>query len=98
MIAGRRSYFDLWLGPVLKSAGAGVSTAPRYYDYQAIVQRDFNAHSSFRVMLFGSDDELQILNQTPSASSPTFGGDVGFHTSFWRVQARYDNKISPKPS
>ena len=96
MIAGRRSYFDLWLGPVLKSAGAGVSTAPRYYDYQAIVQRDFNAHSSFRVMLFGSDDELQILNQTPSASSPTFGGDVGFHTSFWRVQARYDNKISPQ--
>ena len=39
LVAGRRSYFDLWLGPVLKAAGSNVTTAPRYYDYQAELER-----------------------------------------------------------
>ena len=31
-VAGRRSYVDLWLKPALTAAGAGVTTAPGYYD------------------------------------------------------------------
>ncbi len=94
LVAGRRSYFDTWLGPVLKSTGAGVTTAPRYYDGQAMLQHDFDSHSSLRLVLLGSNDALDILNQTPSSSTPTFGGDLGYSTSFWRIQGRYQNKIT----
>ncbi|APR78596.1 TonB family protein / TonB-dependent receptor [Minicystis rosea] len=94
LAAGRRSWFDLWLGPVLKSTGASVSTVPVYYDYQLMLQHDFNQRSSFRVLFFGSDDAMALVNQTPSASNPTFAGGFSSHTSFWRVQARYQNKIT----
>ncbi|MDP9035013.1 MAG: hypothetical protein M3O50_09405 [Myxococcota bacterium] len=67
---------------------------PQYYDSQAIVRKDLNRHSSFRLTFFGSDDLVQLLNQTPSSSSPTFGGTLSNHTSFWRFQARYENRIS----
>jgi TonB family protein len=96
LAAGRRSWFDLWLGPVLSATGFGVSTAPRYYDWQLMVQKDLSRHSSFRVLFFGSDDQLSLLNQAPGSSDPTFGGDIGFHTTFWRVQARYENKLSDR--
>lgn len=94
LIAGRRSWFDLWLGPILKSTSSSTSTTPRYYDYQAMIERDFNSHSSFRLLFFGSDDALALVNSSPSSSNPTFGGDVGFHTTFWRIQARYQNKFT----
>jgi TonB family protein len=94
LVAGRRSWFDTWLGPVMKSAGAGVSVAPRYYDGQAMLQHDFNAHSSFRLLLFGSNDEMKMLNLDPNGSDPTFAGNMGYSTSFWRLQARYENQVS----
>jgi TonB family protein len=97
LAAGRRSWFDVYLGPVLlKATGAGVTTAPRYYDGQLMIEKDFDRHSSFRVLLFGSDDALELINQTPNSSNPTVGGDLGFHTSFWRVQARYENKLTDR--
>ena len=34
----RRSWVDAWLKPVLESAGAGVTTAPVYWDYQVIAE------------------------------------------------------------
>jgi TonB family protein len=93
-IAGRRSWFDVWLAPVLSAAKASVSVAPVYYDYQAIVERDLDRHSSVRFGLFGSDDRLAILLQSPSSSTPDLAGVVGSHTGFWRAQALYKNKIS----
>ncbi len=94
LAAGRRSWFDVWLTPILKGAGYGVTTAPIYYDYQLMLERDLGARSSLRFSLFGSDDLLNIINQSPSASDPTLGGDLSAHTSFWRVQARYENKLT----
>ncbi len=96
LVAGRRSYFDAWLGPALKRTGAGVTTAPRYYDGQAMLQRDIDSHSSFRLTLLGSNDALKILNQTPDSADPTFAGQLGYSTSFWRLQARYQNKLSAR--
>lgn len=89
-IAGRRSWFDAWLGPVLASAGTGVTTAPRYYDYQVMVQKDFGPRASLRFLFFGSDDALEIINNDPHAGSFV---KLGTHTGFWRVQARYRHKL-----
>jgi TonB family protein len=91
---GRRSYVDLWLKPVLSATNSGVTAAPVYYDYQAALVKKINSHSDFRLMLFGSDDQFQIIDKAPAAGDPSIGGSLGDHTAFWRVQARYRNKIS----
>ena len=93
-LAGRRSWFDVWLGPVLKSTGANVSVAPVYYDYQAILERKIDKHQTLRFAFFGSDDRLSILEQSTSSSAPTLAGEIGTHTGFWRAQVLYDNKVS----
>jgi TonB family protein len=92
-VAGRRSYFDLWLKPVLEEIGAGVSTAPVYYDYQAMVARDIGKDSSIRFAFFGSDDLLRVLVKSPVASDPAIGGGISAHTGFYRFQGRYKAKL-----
>jgi TonB family protein len=96
MVAGRRSWFDLWLAPILAKTGADVTTAPRYYDYQALVSKDIDAHSSFRLMFFGSDDAIDILQATASGSNPASSGSFSEHTAFWRLQARYQNRVDAR--
>lgn len=93
-LGGRRSYVDLWLKPVLEAAGAGVSTAPVYYDYQAILQKDLGKNQSFRFAFFGSDDRLEVLVKGVNASNPGLGGNISFGTAFYRFQGRYENRIS----
>ena len=44
-----------------RAAGAGVTTAPVYYDYQVMLQKDFDKKNSLRFFFFGSDDRLEIL-------------------------------------
>ncbi len=93
-LAGRRSYVDTWLGPVLNAAGANVSVAPVYYDYQAILERDLGKRSSLRFALFGSDDRLALLLTNASPNNPTLAGSLSTHTGFWRAQALYKNRIT----
>jgi TonB family protein len=93
-IAARRSYLDLWLGPVLKAAKSSVSVSPVYYDYQAILERDLGKHSTIRFAVFGSDDALALLNTSASSSEPELAGSLSTHTGFWRAQALYKNRIS----
>ncbi len=92
-VAGRRSWVDVWLKPVLESSGAGVTAAPVYYDYQAMVSRDWGKKTSFRLALFGSDDKLSLLTNS-SIADPGISGTLSSHTGFWRAQARFKHKIS----
>lgn len=93
MLAGRRSWVDVWLKPVLEQTGAGITTAPVYYDFQAGVQRDVGKGGNFRFLFFGSDDRLEIIIPAVAGSDPAIGGDLGFHTQFWRTQARFKQKL-----
>jgi TonB family protein len=92
-VAGRRSYVDTWLGPVLIAAGAGVSVAPVYYDFQAVAEKSLSKHSSLRFAAFGSDDQLAILLPSGSSSNPGLAGSLSTHTGFWRGQVRYVDKL-----
>ncbi len=94
LVAARRS--NPLLDVLTAAASPGVTTAPRYYDYQAMLQKDLSSHSSFRLTFLGSDDALQILNQTPDSSAPTFGGTLSNHTSFWRFQGRYETNVDER--
>lgn len=89
LAAGRRSWFDVWLTPLVNGGSLGLTTAPVYYDYQAMIKKDLGSHESVRLVFFGSDDVIAILNKSPNASDPAMGGDLNAHTAFWRAQARY---------
>jgi len=94
LIAGRRSWLDAWLGPALRAGGTGVSVAPVYYDYQAMLEHDLTRDTTLRVFGFGSDDLFRITLNSPNASDPTAGGAAGEHSRFWRAQARLDTRAS----
>ena len=94
LVAGRRSYFDLWLGPILERS-AGVSTAPRYYDYQVMLKKELGPDHELRLFLFGSDDRLEMFG-ADLGGDLVLGGALRSVTTFWRLQARYLHKISPK--
>ncbi len=95
-LAGRRSWFDVWLKPVLQDTGAGVTAAPVYYDYQGLIEKTWDrGRQDFRVALFGSDDRLALLITDVNATAPTLAGGISAHTGFWRGQVRYRNRFSP---
>ena len=60
MVAGRRSWLDAWLGPALKESGVGVTKAPVYYDYQAMVEHDISRQTTLRLFAFGADDRFKL--------------------------------------
>jgi len=92
-VAGRRSWIDAWLKPVLESAGSSVTSAPVYYDYQALVDHKTNS-SRFSLRAFGSDDKFRVIITDPAAQDPALGGALKFGTSFWRAQALYETDLS----
>jgi hypothetical protein len=79
---------------VLESTGTGVSTAPVYYDYQAMLEKQWSKNESLRFLFFGSDDRLDIVVKSVDSSDPSLTGGISSHEYFWRMQARYRNKIS----
>jgi TonB family protein len=93
-VGARRSWVDAWLKPVLTAAGAGVTTAPVYYDYQLIADTKPSSTSHFSARFFGSDDRLQVLISEPFSQDPGFGGNLTFGTSFYRAQALYEAELS----
>src|SRR5262249_51789761 len=92
--AGRRSWVDAWAGPVLTSAGVGVTQLPVYYDYQAIVDAEPTPTSHFSARFFGSDDQLKLLLTDPFAQDPGLSGSLTFGTSFYRAQALYETALT----
>jgi TonB family protein len=92
--AGRRSWIDAWAGPVLEGLGAGVTSAPVYYDYQFIVDATPTPVSHFSARFFGSDDNLRLLIKDPFAQDPGLSGNLTFGTAFYRGQALYETALS----
>lgn len=93
LVAGRRSHVDAWLGPVMESGGAvGVSVAPVYYDYQAVLEQDLGKSTTARLLFHGSDDRL-ALTLNAAGGDPAASGSLKNHTQFFRIQARTETKL-----
>ena len=91
---GRRSWIDTWLKPVLEEAGAGVTSAPVYHDYQVLTETKPDPDSKLGLRFFGSDDRFEILIKDPLAQDPGFGGNLRFGVRFFRAQALYQTELS----
>ncbi|HET9957626.1 MAG TPA: TonB family protein, partial [Polyangiaceae bacterium] len=92
LVAGRRSWLDAWLGPALRSTGVGVTVAPVYYDYQAMIEHDISRNTQLRLFAFGADDRTELTLNSPDSQDPALGGSVLSREAFWRVQARLDTR------
>ena len=93
LVAGRRSYVDVWLKPVLEKANFGVATAPVYYDYQLMAFKKLSETQDVRVAFIGSDDRLDIVSRALNGTEPGISG-VSTGIGFWRAQVRYRNKLT----
>lgn len=94
LVAGRRSYVDAWIGPYLRAAGNDIRTAPRYYDFQAMLEHDVSERTTARATFFGSDDRLAVVVDGPSAGDPVVSGTFAQSYTFYRAQLRTDARIT----
>lgn len=97
--AFRRSYIDGILSLIKFSDNAALQTAPRYYDYQARLRQRFGRHQ-LTLFLYGTDDQLVVVNQKATGNEPTFVGNVSLSNSSHNLQGRwtYDHSATLKNS
>jgi hypothetical protein len=92
LAAARRSTVDLWLDPLL--SGSGTPTfAPRYYDAQLELAKNFDSRRSLRLLVFGYDDQLDFF-QGSNARSAEFAGSASEHIAFAAAQAQYVDRYA----
>ena len=91
VVAGRRSYVDVWLKPLSARRGGGISSAPVYYDWQAFAETKPTASSKVRIGFYGSDDRLDIIRTATGGNAAASGSETSLHTGFARIQGSYEN-------
>lgn len=95
-VAFRRSYIDAILKAVLPDSGDfALTTAPRYYDYQAKWTHRFTSDSRLMVFANGTDDRLVFVTKRADGPDPSFVGDLGFTSWLHSVNARWQLDLAP---
>lgn len=88
--AGRRSYVDALIPPVLDiisgPEGQGIVAAPVYWDYQFKIGTSPAKGHDVSLFLFGSDDDLRVVSQGAGLGSDF---DLGVHSAFHRLVGRW---------
>ncbi len=97
ILGARRSYIDAVLRGAasvggLDRAPLSFTTAPVYYDYQAVLDYPL-AGGRLRAMAFGSDDDLRFLFNQPSSADPSLRGAFETHIFFHRLQLRWTRTV-----
>jgi len=91
----RRSYIDGILNAVLpEDGGFEFTVAPRYWDYQLIVDYHPDERDNLRLFFFGSDDKMVFVFGDDVADNPNFGGGIQLGILFHQFQARWDHAFS----
>ncbi|HEX5660532.1 MAG TPA: TonB family protein, partial [Polyangiales bacterium] len=97
-LAARRSYLDAWYGKAAEGTGATVSTAPVYYDYQAILNWQASSKDKVRFIGYGSFDELALNLQAQDEHDPAVHGRFVNRTAYHRGTVEWHSVWSSKLS
>jgi len=95
VLSARRSYIDGVLLAVLpRDSGVDFNVAPRYWDYQALFDYPI-ADGILSLRVFGSDDQLAVVNPSPNDSEDS--GNNGFQTqiAFHRADLVWEAEHGP---
>ena len=88
-VAGRRSYMELLLKPVVGSS-ASFTAAPRYYDGQVLLSwRPQGSAHQFSFLALTSDDQLGLLFKRPISDDPNQTGGFDFQTGFTQLRLKH---------
>ena len=87
-VAGRRSYVDAVLNPILNNGAAAVQ-APRYYDGQIRLQHRTD-RGMLDVLLFGSDDRFEVVGGEDADADEV---QIGLSTSFLKGRLRWTQEL-----
>jgi outer membrane receptor protein involved in Fe transport len=90
----RRSYVDAVLGAVIGefTHTTSFTVAPVYYDYQAMLDYPVLG-GKFKLLIFGSDDQLKLVNQNAPDTDPSLQGQFTNHNWFHTLFASYKKNI-----
>ncbi len=95
-LAARRSYVDLILSAVLPSdAGLSLTTAPRYWDYQALLDYPV-AGGRLSLAAIGSSDKLELILDAPAETDPALRGTIGNSTYVQRILATWTRPLDER--
>lgn len=91
LMAGRRSWVDAVLTPIIESSEElNVVQTPRYYDYQFLVENKPDEDSRFRMAFYGSDDGFAIAGGDVDEDST---GEFDLAIAFQRAQVGYQTEL-----
>ena len=90
----RRSYIDGVLAAASAVIPVQFTVAPRYYDYQARVIWQINDTNTASLMLFGSDDLVDLVLRDQSGLDPGIRGGFRSISNFHNALLRWDTRIS----
>ncbi|HEV8319965.1 MAG TPA: TonB-dependent receptor [Myxococcota bacterium] len=91
--AFRRSYIDTLLPLVLPdSAALSFTAAPRYSDWQVMLDAEATPADRFKLLLFGSDEKLRLLLTSPDVPDVSVRGELAGHTNFERAVLRWRHR------
>ena len=99
-LAGRRSYIDALLPPILDLTGNnGFTIAPRWYDYQAKYEL-LGHRDTFSVLLFGFEDvlEAQSPEGTAQGTDQDTQGSFGTTYSTHRLLIKWEHPFNEQLS
>ncbi len=86
ILAGRRSYYDLLVGPVVRETvprdQLDVTVFPQFYDYQGRFDYRLTTDTSFNTFLFGADDIMRLATDRANPRDPALSGEFYVHTYF----------------
>ncbi len=78
-LAGRRSYFDLFMGPLMRrfsnSSNSGFTAFPYFWDLGGSLDVSLSPHDHIRALALGSDDILGLYLAPEDSRDPAFSGD-----------------------
>jgi TonB family protein len=90
-LSARRSYIDLLLPAVVPDdAGLDLTIAPRYWDYQALLDYPVS-RGNLSVRVFGSDDRTKLLISGPNEVETDTRNRFETTLSFHRADLAYTN-------
>ena len=93
-VAGRRSYIDVLLPLFLPdNANLELTVAPRYYDYQLLVDHK-SPRLHAQLLIFGSDDALDFVLDEPINADPALRGDFENSTRFLRIYGKLKYRLT----
>ena len=93
-LAARRSNIDLFFAAAVPDDAATVIAAPVYWDYQAIALHRFDEANKLRVMVYGSQDRLELVVADSAVTDPALSGEISNKTSFHRFHVELESKFS----